>query len=495
MRRERWTRAALVALLLLSFALRLRGLGRDGLHLDEAGQAWAATQPTLAEMLVIERTHAMAMPFDYLITRATAGLSDAEFVLRLPSAMWATLNVALLYALTRLLTGRRAEALLAAFLLALSPLYVGYAQVLRFYASLSAFYALACLLLYRAIRRPTFGRWAAFGAGTLVGAYFHPFVLTAPVNGAVYFLLAGPARPANRVALGRFVVASLLVGALFLPGFLVFGAHQQYDFETFQFSGSLSRVILSGLDWTTTAYATTGPATSVWLWGSVVFAALGLLWLLWRGQLPALSLALGAALSVGLIVAAVTLRGYWLLPRQLFHLTQVSIFLSAVGLAGAARGLTGWIGDARRRRAARLALLLGPAVFVAVAVWPVLGGRYATVTSTGREAAAALLAQYRPGAPVYIIPGFELQSLQYYLDRPDAAPAGIRLQPATTEELAAAVAADDGPIFLALLSWGTPEELAPYEEMGFAVVFDNTTLAGRRYMLLLRDAPQPAPTR
>ena len=488
---ERWTRAALVVLLLLSFALRLRGLGRDGLHLDEAGQAWAATQPTLPAMLAIERTHTMAMPFDYLITRATAGLSDAEFVLRLPSAAWATLNVALLYALTRLLVGRRTEALLAAFLLALSPLHIGYAQILRFYAALSAFYALACLLLYRAIRRPTTGRWAAFGAATLIGAYFHPFVLTAPVNGAVYFLLTGVMRSANRTALGRFVVAGLLVAALFLPGFLVFGAHQQYDFDTFQFSESLERVILSGLDWTTTLYNTPKPLATAWLWANAVFAALGLLALLWRRRAMPLSLALGAALSVGLIVAAVMLRGYWLLPRQILHLTQVGIFLTAVGMGGVARGVTGWINGREQQRAARLALLVGLVVFVAAAARPVLGGRYATVTSTGREAATALLAQYRPGAPVYIIPGYERQSLQYYLDRPDAAPAGIRLQPTTLEALASAVAADDSPVFLALLSGGTPEELRPYTELGFTVVFDNTTLSGRRYMLLLRKAAAP----
>ena len=185
------------------------------------------------------------------------------------------------------------------------------------------------------------------------------------------------------------------------------------------------------------------------------------------------------------------LRGYWLLPRQLLHLTQVGIFLAAVGLGGAARGLTGWIEDAGRRRAARFVLLAGVAVFVAVPVGPVLGGRYATVNSTGREAAAALLGQHRPGWPVYIIPGYELQSLQYYLDRPDAAPAGIRVQPTTAEELAGIVAADHGPIFLALLSGGAPEELAVYGDMGFAVVFDNTALSGRRYMLLLREATAP----
>ena len=488
---ERLTRAALVALLLLSFALRLRGLGRDGLHLDEAGQAWAATQPTLPEMLAIERTHAMAMPFDYLITRAMAQLSDAEFVLRLPSAAWATLNVALLFALTRRLIGRRTEALLAAFLLALAPLHIGYAQVLRFYASLSAFYALACLLLYRALSRPTPGRWLAFGAAALVGAYFHPFVLTVFVNGAVYFLLAGITRRANRVALIRFGVTGLLVGALFLPGFLVFGAHQQYDFDTFQFSGTLERVILSGLDWTTTLYNAPTPLATAWLWANAALAALGLLALLARRRALALSLALGAILSVGLIVAAVTLRGYWLLPRQLFHLTQVGIFLAAVGMGGVARGVTAWIGNRRGQRAARVVLLAGVAIFFAVAAWAELGGRYATVTSTGREAAAALLTHYRPGAPVYIIPGYERQSLQVYLDRPDAAPPGIQVQPATAEALAATAASQDGPIFLALLSAGTPEELAAYEALGFTVVFDDPSLSGRRYMLLLRDGAAP----
>ena len=191
------------------------------------------------------------------------------------------------------------------------------------------------------------------------------------------------------------------------------------------------------------------------------------------------------------MVADATLRGDWLLPRQIRHLTQVGIFLAAVGRGGVARGLTRWMGGQERSRVARLVLLAGLAVFVAAAARPVLGGRYATVTSTGREAATALLAQYRPGAPVYIIPGYERQSLQYYLDRPDAAPAGIRLQPTTLEALASAVAADDSPVFLALLSGGTPEELRPYTELGFTVVFDNTTLSGRRYLLLLREAAAP----
>ncbi|MBX7252210.1 MAG: glycosyltransferase family 39 protein [Candidatus Promineofilum sp.] len=273
---DRLARWILVVLLLAGFGLRVHGLGDAGLRLDEAGQAWAATQPTLAGLVAIERTHVMAMPLDYVLTRAMATVNDNEFVLRLPSAAWATLNIAALYALTRLLTGRRTAALLAALLLTVSPLHVGYAQVLRFYASLSTFYALACLLLYRALRRPTGGRWAAFGLVTLIGAYSHPFVPTVAVNGAAYFLLAGPARRENRPALLRFIGVMLVVGVLFLPGYLTFGVQHQYDFEPFQFSGSLRTVILSGLDWTTTlGVASAGPAAAVWRWVNAARVALG----------------------------------------------------------------------------------------------------------------------------------------------------------------------------------------------------------------------------
>lgn len=488
---DRLARLALVVLLLAGFGLRVHGLGRDGLRLDEAGQAWAATQPALAGMVAIERTHVMAMPLDYVVTRAMAAVSDNEFVLRLPSAAWATLNIAALYALTRLLTGRRTAALLAALLLTVSPLHVGYAQVLRFYASLSTFYALACLLLYRALRRPTGGRWAAFGLVTLAGAYSHPFVPTVAVNGATYFLLAGPARRENRLALLRFAGVMLVVGALFLPGYLVFGVQHQYDFEPFQFSGSLRTVILSGLDWTATlGVASAGRAAAVWRWANAGLAALGLVALLRRRQVMALSLPLGAVAIGGLILAGVVLSGYWLLPRQLFHLTQVGIFLAALGTDTVARALLGRLGNAGRQRAAGVAMAAALVVLAVVAARPALQRFYTTPISTGREAAAALLASYQTGAAVYIIPDYERQSLQYYLDRPTAAPPGIRVQPTTPDELAATAATTDETIFLALLG-GSPEELAHYAGLGFRVLHDNPALGGRRYILLVRDVTVP----
>lgn len=477
---DRAARLALIVVLLFGFGLRAHQLDRKGLHLDEAGQAWAATQPTLAEMVAVERTHVMAMPLDYLITRATSSFNDADFVLRLPSVVWSTLSISLLYALTRLLTGRRTEAVLAALLLATSPLYLIYAQALRFYAALGAFYLLSCLLLYRALRRPGTGRWAAFGVATLVGTYFHPFVLTALLNGAAYFLLAGLTRPAHRAALRAFILVSLLVGALFLPGFLVFGLQPSYGFDAFQYGGSLQYVVLGGLDWTTTLAVDTGPLATAWRWSNAVFAALGVVWLIARRRPMPLSLPLGALLSVGLILAAVVARGYWLMPRQLFHLSQIGMFLVAVGMGGVVRPLTGG------RRAARLVVLAALAVAIVAAAQPTLQAYFTTFTSTGREPAQALLAHYQPGAAAYVIPDYEWQTVQYYLNRPAAIPADIQLQPTTAEELAATAATGDGTLFLVLLA-GSPEEVARYSDMGFRVIYDDPTIRGRRHMLLVRD--------
>ena len=489
---KRGANLGLVALLLLSFGLRIFESGRGGLRLDEAGQAWAATQPTLGEMLVIERTHAMALPLDYLVTRAMAALSDAELVLRLPSAVWATLNVALLYALARVVTGRRLDAFLAAFLLAFSPLHIYFAQVLRFYAALSACYALSSLTLYRAIRRPTPRRWLAWGIATLAGAYFHPFVLTSVAGGAVYYLLAGPLRPANRAGLRRFVVSAALVGLLFLPGFLVFGGREQYAFDPFEWSQSLDRVILSGLDWTNAFFDATWTAARVWAWANAAFAALGLI-ILWRrpDRVTPFSLVIGALLSIGLIVAAVLLRGYWLLPRQLLHLTQVGIILAAIGVAGSVEALTGRL-HAARRPVAQVVLVGALAILAVAAAGTQLRPYYATPWSTGREAALALLEHHSGDAPAYVIPGYELQSFQYYLDRPEVADRGIRLRPVTLEELAAELAQEyPEVVFLAVLSPGTPDALVPYTDLGFTTVYDDTTTPGRRYMLLARGLDGP----
>ena len=130
-------------------------------------------------------------------------------------------------------------------------------------------------------------------------------------------------------------------------------------------------------------------------------------------------------------------------------------------------------------------------VLAVVAARPALQRFYTTPISTGREAAAALLASYQTGAAVYIIPDYERQSLQYYLDRPTAAPPGIRVQPTTPDELAATAATTDETIFLALLG-GSPEELAHYAGLGFRVLHDNPALGGRRYILLVRDVTVPS---
>jgi hypothetical protein len=74
-------------IILFGFCLRVYQLGNASFWNDEAGQALAATQTTISEMVTIIKSHAMAMPLDYFVTRIFSKLGTTEFILRFPSAL------------------------------------------------------------------------------------------------------------------------------------------------------------------------------------------------------------------------------------------------------------------------------------------------------------------------------------------------------------------------------------------------------------------------
>lgn len=480
--------------LLLGFWLRVHTLGRDGFRLDEAGQALAATQPTLAGMIEVEQTHAMALPLDYLVTRIAATIGETEFVMRFGSAIWGTVAIAIIYSLTSYLSRSNFTALLSAFILALSPVHIYYSQELRFYAALSAFFLLSVLTLFRAVRQTKIDRWIAFLLATLIGAYFHPFVLLSVVIGAVYYLLAILTDTWSKAALFRFMLSTAIIALTFLPGYLVFGAHQQYEFDLLQWSGTLPKVILGGLDWTETFGTAEGPLMSAWLYLNLGFAVLGLLFILFindktRRWWMLISFILGAIAGIGLITLAVIARGYWLLPRQLVHLSQVGIILTAMGISGIVHGPDRPPSSKSWRSMLRLAVLGSIILFISIAAGDKLHRYYNEPRQTGREAAYELLDVNQGNELIFIIPGYEWQSLAYYLEQ-DERGAGIimNLRPLTLEELSANPQ-NDQPAFLFFRSTGSKEEeIALLEEMGFMALNEYQLAPNRRYMLFFRES-------
>lgn len=133
----------LFLILLVALLLRLPAAGVKSLWLDEAYSAYQAEREELATPVFVERPHP---PLYYTLLHHWVRLAgDGEMALRLPSAAASVAGIGVLYLLARTLTSRQA-ALLAAALLALSPLDQWYAQEARMHIFVTLFgllYALA----------------------------------------------------------------------------------------------------------------------------------------------------------------------------------------------------------------------------------------------------------------------------------------------------------------------------------------------------------------
>lgn len=211
-------RLAILAVLLLGFALRLHGLGAESLWLDEMGQASAASGSLLAA-LAGARQHHGAAPLDYLLTWLALHVARQEFMVRLPAALLGTLTLALVYRLGRELfddlTG-----ILAALLLAVAPFHLRYSQEARFYALFAGLAVASTLALTLALRRNERSAWLGYSLTLIAALYSHYYaVVLALCHGVV--ALAYPTlapQPERQQHLRRnFLLSCLAAAVAFLP--------------------------------------------------------------------------------------------------------------------------------------------------------------------------------------------------------------------------------------------------------------------------------------
>lgn len=116
-------------LILLGAVLRLDGLNRDmRFHIDESLYADHARRMILLGDRFLETTVNDKPPVTYyLVGNSFYFFGESEFAARLPNAAASLLNLALFYTLTYRLTRQRLTAILALFLLVISPLDIAYA--------------------------------------------------------------------------------------------------------------------------------------------------------------------------------------------------------------------------------------------------------------------------------------------------------------------------------------------------------------------------------
>lgn len=448
-------------ILWLGFALRLHQLGCDSFWNDEAGQALAATQPTLREMLAMERAHVMAMPLDYLISRAVSRVGLTETVMRFPSVIWGMLALAACFSLARRVTGLEA-AMLATFLLGISELHIHYSQEMRFYSALVFFYVLSTYLLLRALDKPSFWGWVLYVSATVIGVYFHPFVLLSGLNGFACVLMGRPAR-CERKQCFALAISFVLVLVAFLPGYLYFGSHQQYDFDLWQWSPSLGRSIAQVMGWRPLSYSASSPPSV--MRGSLVggFCLLGAVAsLTWRFRLCGFLLSL--PVQAALVIFTDWAKGYWFISRQLVHLHPVMLIFSGVGVVAIYRCVLKLV---RGRSWFASLVLLSVVGMMGLSNIPILGEYYEWPKSIAREIAQELIARCQAEETVLVIPSYEGKVYRFYFQALGKSDLIAALRPVGWNELEQALPGTSAGVYLIAPVALTPEQLDELHRLGF----------------------------
>jgi mannosyltransferase len=211
-----------VLVTLLAMALNLHRLDSQSLWFDElatlTGAGWRGNWlDAIQKPLTIPTTP--KPPLSYVVTHLFLLLGERDFFLRLPAAVFATLTIPLVYALGRALFDRQVG-LLGAFLLAIAPLQIRYAQEARMYAMWSFLLMLSLYLFWRAVRSQEGRWWFLFAVATILALYSHLFALLA-LGVMILFALWVLVRPAIRTRFPfrsrHFIVALVFILLAYAP--------------------------------------------------------------------------------------------------------------------------------------------------------------------------------------------------------------------------------------------------------------------------------------
>jgi 4-amino-4-deoxy-L-arabinose transferase-like glycosyltransferase len=403
---------------LVSAGLRLYRLGAVSLDFDEVGVAIAAAAPTVQDTLTIARSHAMAMPLDYLVTRLMAQVSLEEGWLRLPAALWGILSVWVFYRLSRKLAGEWTAVLATAFL-SLATFQIRYSQELRFYAAGLFFYLLALLLLWRALAERKTWLWAAYCLAAIIGCYFHPFVVMV-VSCAAAWVCAISSDRKQPLPWIPFLVTTLMIAGCFVPGYLYFGSEGHYTYgPTIQ---EAVNGMVHGLGWLPDPQFPNGFS---WLGNELFFplSIIGTVLVFRRKHSAWRWLLANFGVQIAVILAGDFTSGYFIAPRQFIFFLPFTLLLAAVAinalftrsaplLKAFSKGITS---TQSRSINQSLAVVVTLTIIASNAVSFSQYNHW--VKSDALEASKVLASQWKPGNLIWAVPDFSPLLYRYYLEK------------------------------------------------------------------------------
>ncbi len=413
----------LLAIILAGLALRLYRLGDSCLRFDEVGVSYVTKAKLLDDFVFLVRSHVMAMPMDYAVTWLISQLGNGNAILRLPSAIWGTLTLAVCFALFHALTDKR-TALISVFMLAISPFHIQYSQELRFYASLTFFYSLSTFMLWKAMKCDTARSWFFFTLTTIIGLYFHMYVLLVVVN-AFFFLFAGEFQKNRGRLIRPLLVSSTLILVAFLAGFLAFSGRVPFDNPLLEYDISFLQSLIIGLGWQPFYFETSGYG---WIWGLLccLLEIAGFVCLVKKPRSTAFLLFTSVITQAILIIGADLFKHYFFSPRQLLPFYPILLMVAATGvtvLTDVGSALQNKFFPVFKQGLFPTALSV---ILLASAAFPALRQYYSSTKSNALNISEYILSSWEPGSTVLVMTPFYGSYYNYFftdvLDAPEIVP-------------------------------------------------------------------------
>jgi hypothetical protein len=223
-----------VALVLIAAGLRLHGLDRESLWVDEYRQVSTYALP-FGKMLDSSFRLQRQTPLDYAIGWVVFRIHPSDFAMRLPAAIFGIAAVPMLYLLSRRLFSPQV-ALVAAAALTVSPLHLQYSQEARPYAIFVFFYLTMLYTLIRALQGNRRRDWLLFLLAAelmLLARAFGPVIVLATTCLTAMLIYSRQlyhnlrSRSLLRQPAARMACCAILLGLFYAPVFAYMLRYEQ----------------------------------------------------------------------------------------------------------------------------------------------------------------------------------------------------------------------------------------------------------------------------
>ncbi|MHC4566861.1 MAG: glycosyltransferase family 39 protein [Planctomycetota bacterium] len=209
----------LLTITVIAFCLRLFMLGSQSLWMDEAAlYSQTKVDSIFGVYSAVMNEEGHIGPFCHILTYLFCQLFGySEWALRMPSAIYGTISVILVYKIAELLMNKNV-ALFSSILLAFSPVHVWYSQEARMYSLWVMLTLLTTFLFVRLLEKGRLWRWALLTilASLCIWTFLYSIFIFAAFG--LYLVICFKR---YRKELCLYLVCMFVAVASYLPGFIV----------------------------------------------------------------------------------------------------------------------------------------------------------------------------------------------------------------------------------------------------------------------------------